>query len=81
MVSILKAILPSLISLEQIWFVKGRQILDGIVTAQEAIHLLHSLKAKGILIKLDLSKAYDCLSWSYLKEVLEAFGFLRRWIQ
>ena len=81
MVKILKSILPNLISPEQTGFVKGRQILDGIIMTQEAIHSLRSLKAKCILIKLDLSKAYDCLSWPYLKVVLSTFGFDGRWIQ
>eukprot|EP00253_Pinus_taeda_P005113 PITA_05113 len=33
------------------------------------------------MIKLDLSKAYDHLSWRYLRMVLEAYGFERRWIE
>eukprot|EP00253_Pinus_taeda_P025537 PITA_25537 len=32
------------------------------------------------MIKLDLSKAYDRLSWRYLGMVLEAYGFEKRWI-
>ena len=81
MVNILKPLLPNLISQEQTGFVKGRKILDGIVTAQEAIHSLKSLKTKVMLIKLDLSKAYDRISWSYLTAILKAFGFDDRWVQ
>eukprot|EP00253_Pinus_taeda_P007886 PITA_07886 len=33
-----------------------------------------------MMIKLDLSKAYDRLSLNYLGKVLESFGFSRRWI-
>eukprot|EP00253_Pinus_taeda_P033403 PITA_33403 len=33
-----------------------------------------------MMIKLDLSKAYDRLNWKYLKRVLESFGFNNRWI-
>jgi hypothetical protein len=34
----------------------------------------------GMLLKLDLSKAFDKLSWHYIKEVLTAFGFCTNWI-
>ena len=81
MVNRLKPILHDIISSKQTGFVKCRQILDGIITVQEAMHSLKEKKVKGMLIKLDLSKAYDRLSWSYLREILVAFGFDSRWIQ
>ena len=81
MVNRLKPLLQTIISPEQTGFVKGRQILDGIVVAQEAIHTHKRYKRKGLLIKLDLSKAYDRISWEYLKEVMRAFGFDDRWLQ
>eukprot|EP00253_Pinus_taeda_P009202 PITA_09202 len=76
----LKPLLDKLISAEQTGFVEGRQILDGLVVTQEVIHSLKVKKQKGMMIKLDLSKAYDRLSWNYLGKVLESFGFSRRWI-
>eukprot|EP00253_Pinus_taeda_P021248 PITA_21248 len=76
----LKLILPSIISPEQTGFVEGRQILDGLVVAQEVLHTLKTKKEKGMLIKLDLSKAYDRLSWKYLERILKAFGFCDRWV-
>lgn len=76
----LKPILPGIISEEQSGYVEGRQILDNILLAQEMIHTLHSRKEAGMLLQLDLSKAYDKVSWSYLKAILEAFGFCRQWI-
>eukprot|EP00253_Pinus_taeda_P026765 PITA_26765 len=77
----LKSILPGIISEEQSGYVEGRQILDNILLAQEMIHLLHSRKEAGMLMQLDLSKAYDKVSWRYLEVVLEAFGFCRTWIK
>ena len=81
MVNRIKYILPSLISPEQTRFVKGRQNLDGIFTAQEFIHSLRTFNAKVMLIKLDLAKAYDRLYWTYLQNILQAYGFDQRWIQ
>lgn len=77
----LKSILPSIISLEKTGFVEGRQIPDGLVVAQEVIQTLKTKKEKGMLIKLDLSKAYDRLSWNYLETILKAFGFCDRWVK
>eukprot|EP00253_Pinus_taeda_P004365 PITA_04365 len=76
----LKPLLDTLISAEQTRFVEGRQILDGLVVTQEVIHSLKVKKQKGMMIKLDLSKAYDRLNWKYLETVLERFGFHQRWI-
>eukprot|EP00253_Pinus_taeda_P002612 PITA_02612 len=77
----LKPLLSIIISPEQTGFVEGRQILDGLVVTEEMIHSLNQKKQRGMMIKLDLSKAYDRLSWRYLRMVLEAFGFEQRWIE
>lgn len=77
----LKPLLPSIMSPEQTGFVEGQQILDGLVVTQEMVHSLNQNKQRGMMIKLDLSKAYDRLSWRYLRMVLEAYGFEKRWIE
>ena len=51
--------MPGLISPEQTGFVEGRQILDGIILTHEMIHSLKHTKTLGMLIKIDLAKAYD----------------------
>eukprot|EP00253_Pinus_taeda_P014528 PITA_14528 len=76
----LKPILLGIIYEEQLGYVEGRQILDNILLSQEMIHTLHSRKEIGMLMQLDLSKAYDKVSWRYLEAILEAFGFCRQWI-
>ena len=62
--------LPFLISPEQVGFVEGRQILDGIILVHETIHWVKNRKFQGMLLKLDLSKAYDKLNWNLLAGVL-----------
>ena len=60
---IIKPILPISISSEQSGFVEGTQILDGIILVHETIHSLKVTKKTGMLVKLDIAKSYDMLSW------------------
>jgi len=75
----LKPLLPLLISPEQTGYVEGRQIMDGSILSNEVIHSLKILKKPGMLLKLDLSKAFDKLSWKYIQKMLLAFGFSHTW--
>eukprot|EP00253_Pinus_taeda_P005332 PITA_05332 len=77
----LKLLLPLIISPEQSGYVEGRQIMDGIILTHETIHSLKTSKKPGMLLKLDLSKAFDSLSWNYMKKILLAFGFNSAWVR
>ncbi|XP_011081406.1 uncharacterized protein LOC105164454 [Sesamum indicum] len=58
--------LPDLISPSQSGFVPGRLIGDNILMAQEMIHQLDLRYNKGnLVIKLDISKAYDRVNWNF----------------
>eukprot|EP00253_Pinus_taeda_P020401 PITA_20401 len=75
----IKLLLPLIISLEQSGYVEGRQITDGIILTHEIIHSLKTSKKQGMLLKLDLSKDFDSLSWNYMEKILLAFGFNTSW--
>ncbi|XP_060200489.1 uncharacterized protein LOC132628743 [Lycium barbarum] len=72
----LAKVLPNIISHNQTRFVKGRSIAENILLAQEIIRDIN-LKAKhtNVVIKLDMAKEYDRLSWICLTKVLRQFGF------
>lgn len=72
----LKPLLPFLISPEQSGYVEGRQILDGIILTHEVIHSLKHHKQAGMILKLDLSKAFDKLSWTYMKKNVKCLRVL-----
>lgn len=75
LVNRLKIILPLLISQHQTRYVEGRQIMDSIILSHELIHSLKMQKKPSMLIQLDMSKAFDKISWPYMREVLIAYGF------
>ena len=75
--------LNGLISPFQSSFVPGRHTTDNIIVLQEAIHSLHRRKGKvgDMIVKLDLEKAYDRMSWFFLEDTLHSMNFPSRWIQ
>ncbi|XP_062028872.1 uncharacterized protein LOC133744858 [Rosa rugosa] len=80
----LKQVLPSLIFPYQSAFVPGRLITDNILVANEIAHFVHNKREGGegfMAWKLDLSKAYDRIEWTFLRKVLDRFGFNHGWIE
>jgi len=79
----LKNVIGSVISDAQSAFVKGRQILDGILVANEVVDQAKNLKKDLLLFKVDFEKAYDLVDWNYLDEVMGKMSFpilWRKWI-
>jgi hypothetical protein len=68
----LKVCIPILVSPFQTGFVPGRSIHENIVVAQEMVHSMNKMTGqKGYFaIKVDLSKAYDKLSWDFIWRTL-----------
>ena len=79
----LKQILPNIISPTQSAFVLGHLITDNVLVAYETLHTMHGRK-KGkrgsLVLKLDISKAYDWVEWSFLKGIMIRMGFLEVWV-
>jgi len=72
-------VLPKIISLNQLGFVKGRSINENVLLAQEIIRDINMRnKFHNIVVKLDMEKAYDRVSWKFLVRVLRSFGFAER---
>jgi hypothetical protein len=46
---------------------------------QQTIELLHRQKVPSLFLKLDISKAFDSVSWAFLLEVLNQLGFGNTW--
>ncbi|CAM8982176.1 unnamed protein product [Rhodiola kirilowii] len=78
----LKDILPYIISETQSAFIPGRLISDNILLAHEVMHYIRSRrnqKTGFFSVKTDMSKAYDRMEWSFLKQMMVKLGFPDRW--
>jgi len=62
------------ISKEQHGFLSGRNILEAVAIAQEALHSVQTKNIGAAILKIDLKKAYDSLDWSYLRCLLIKIG-------
>ncbi|KAI3472963.1 hypothetical protein Pfo_029210 [Paulownia fortunei] len=63
-------------------FVWGRLISDNILLAQELIHTINAKqKQENVVLKIDMSKAYDRVQWSFLYKILHKMGFPDFWIK
>jgi hypothetical protein len=71
----IKPILPCIISREQLSYVEGRHIMDNVILVHEIIHSFKTNRTLGILIKHDISKAFDKLIWKYMHSILLSLGF------
>ena len=84
LVNRMKGVLPSVISDSQSAFVPGRMISDNVLMAFEVLHYLKNLGSGcnvQMAAKLDMSKAYDRVEWTYLKAILLKLGFHRNWVE
>jgi hypothetical protein len=61
-------VVKKIIDRNQSSFVKGRNILEGVVVLHEVLHELIISKEKGLILKLDFEKAYDRVRWSFLEK-------------
>jgi len=76
--------LPSVISIDQSGYLKGRNIGINIRSVFDIIEKVESEKSSALLGFLDFEKAFDKLNWCFIQKVLEKFGFgqaFRNWVK
>jgi hypothetical protein len=75
----LRLVMNNINSIPQNAFVKGRQILDSMLIANESLDFCLKSGEPGLLCKLDMKKAYDHVSWDFLLYPQRRCGFGQKW--
>ncbi|QHN99992.1 uncharacterized protein DS421_13g402650 [Arachis hypogaea] len=78
----LQNVMNRVISDTQNAFIKGRLISNNILIVHKFMYFLKN-KTYGdyeLALKLDMSKAYDRVEWSFVWIVLNKMGFYKKWI-
>ncbi|CAN0912200.1 Transposon TX1 uncharacterized 149 kDa protein [Linum grandiflorum] len=76
----LRGLMPTLVSKNQCAFVHGRQILDASLIANELVDSRRRSGRPGLVIKLDIEKAYDHVNWNCVLHILHTLWFSEKWI-
>lgn len=63
-------------------FVPERLITNNVILGFECIHAINNRSGKEwyLAMKLDMSKTYNRVEWSFLHMVMEKMGFEEGWI-
>ncbi|KAA3477260.1 reverse transcriptase [Gossypium australe] len=80
----LRIVIDKCINLAQSAFVSGRLISDNVLLAYEILHTFKQKKTgkKGyMVVKLDMSKAYDRVDWNFIATIMKCMGFNSGWVE
>jgi len=75
----LRSVVGSVVSESQSAFVKGKQILDGILITNEVVDEARRKRKELLVFKVDFKKAYDSVDFKYLDNVMDKMNFPRSW--
>jgi len=75
----LAGVLDKLVLRNQSAFIRGHRIHDNFRQVQIACKNIHARRSPVLLLKIDIAKAFDTVSWVFHLELLQHMGFGQRW--
>ena len=75
----LETVVEKLILPTQTAFMKGRNIMSGIMALHDVLHETKKRNMCGVVLKLDFEKAYDKVCWEFVFENLRMRQFNDKW--
>lgn len=70
----------SVIDKRQIAFLEGRNLLLGVLVANELVDKARRREKKCLVFKVDYEKAYVSVSWDFLLYIIHKLGFGEKWL-
>ena len=80
----LKTVLPDIIHENQVGYVEGRNIDEGILMLKNMMEHTRVNQLPGLLLAIDFKKAFDSVNWEYMNKALEVFNFgetVTKWVK
>ena len=80
----LQKVIPSLISYDQVGYIKNRYIGENVRIIFDLIKYCDLNEIEAFLIQVDFEKAFDSIEWPFLFKCLESFNFGKnfcKWIK
>ena len=71
----MKTVLPKLIHTDQKGYINDGFIRENSRLIYDIIHECSSQNLKGLIVLIDFEKAFDWLSWNFIRKSLEIFRF------
>jgi len=79
----MKSVLDTIIHNDQTGFIAGRYMCDNTRLLYDIMHFTSCKDIPGLILLIDFEKAFDSVSWRFLKTVLDFFNFgevFKKWI-
>ena len=78
-----KTSLHSVIDVDQTGFTSGRFIEENSRLIYDIMHYAETKIIPGLLLNIDLEKAFDTVSWKFIEHVIKNFNFgkdIKKWV-